>query len=97
MLAKDRILLYQCQYVAILYSTLMSSMPSVHDKLYFQLNGDDIEIEHGTIDPDTSLLAYLRTFGVTGTKRGCGTGGCGACTVVSAYQYFEERRNGSSV
>ena len=34
------------------------------------------------VDPDTPLLWVLRdTFGLTGTKFGCGIAQCGACTV----------------
>jgi isoquinoline 1-oxidoreductase alpha subunit len=45
----------------------------------FTVNGQPI---HYRLDPDTPLLWALRdASNLTGTKYGCGTGHCGACTV----------------
>ena len=35
-----------------------------------------------TVDANQTLLQVLRDLGSTGTKYGCGTGECGACTVL---------------
>ena len=44
------------------------------------INGDDIEF---LCDVDESLLDALRDeVGITGAKEGCGTGDCGACSVI---------------
>jgi len=49
-------------------------------EIRFRLNGTDI---HLSFDERATLLWTLRTVrGLTGTKYGCGSGICGACTVL---------------
>ena len=49
----------------------------------FILNGQIHSVNH--VLPETTVLDYLReTLGRTGTKEGCASGDCGACTVVIA-------------
>ncbi|MGD8868297.1 MAG: molybdopterin-dependent oxidoreductase [Gemmatimonadales bacterium] len=46
----------------------------------FRVNGDRAQV---AVPPDASLLQMLRNdLGLVGTKGGCGTGDCGACTVL---------------
>jgi isoquinoline 1-oxidoreductase subunit alpha len=46
----------------------------------FTVNGEPV---HYRMDPETPLLWALRdASNLTGTKYGCGTGHCGACTVI---------------
>ncbi len=45
-----------------------------------KVNGRQHDVE---VSPDTPLLWVIRDhLGLTGTKYGCGTGECGACTVI---------------
>lgn len=54
----------------------MSSKP-----IRFLLNDDEVSL--ADINPNTTLLQYLRgTLAKVGTKEGCASGDCGACTVV---------------
>ncbi|XP_067680728.1 xanthine dehydrogenase/oxidase-like [Haliotis asinina] len=54
-------------------------------ELVFFVNGN--KVVESNPDPAVTLLRYLRTkLRLTGSKLGCGEGGCGACTVmVSRY------------
>lgn len=46
----------------------------------FVLNGEPVQI---AVEPHLTLLQLLRDrLEMTGTKEGCGMGGCGACTVL---------------
>ncbi len=50
------------------------------EKISLTVNGNKVEAE---IDQNTTLLSFIRDeLGLMGTKEGCGTGDCGACTVL---------------
>ena len=52
-------------------------MPKLH--IETKINGDPVEY---LCAPHETMLRVLReTLGMTGTKEGCGTGDCGACSI----------------
>jgi len=49
-------------------------------EIVLHVNGQDYAVQ---VEPDELLVDVLRgRLGLTGTKKGCGTGDCGACTVL---------------
>jgi len=52
---------------------------TTYKRISFKLNGQEVIWE---VDVRKSLLEVLREKGLTGVKKGCGVGECGACTVL---------------
>jgi len=48
--------------------------------LEFSVNGKSVRLER--VDPNLTVLNYLRESDLCGTKEGCAEGDCGACSVV---------------
>jgi carbon-monoxide dehydrogenase small subunit len=52
----------------------------VEHLINLKINGEPYKV---SLKPNTTLLDFLRDeIGLTGTKKGCDTGQCGACTVL---------------
>jgi aerobic carbon-monoxide dehydrogenase small subunit len=55
-------------------------MTSISKEIELRVNGESYQVR---IEPHRTLLEVLREeLFLTGTKEGCGTGDCGACTVI---------------
>lgn len=49
-------------------------------RITFHINGQPVELDS---EPDRRVVDLLREdLGLTGTKEGCGSGDCGACTIL---------------
>jgi xanthine dehydrogenase YagT iron-sulfur-binding subunit len=66
---------------AVAHSVERSAVTAVVEgPIHFTVNGENKTLE---LDPRQSLLDVLReTLDLTGTKKGCNTGACGACTIL---------------
>jgi xanthine dehydrogenase YagT iron-sulfur-binding subunit len=61
-------------------SEALSGAPLVEETVRFTVNGEPVELR---LAPCITLLDALREhLGLTGAKKGCDSGACGACTVL---------------
>uniref|UniRef100_M4C5A8 Xanthine dehydrogenase n=1 Tax=Hyaloperonospora arabidopsidis (strain Emoy2) TaxID=559515 RepID=M4C5A8_HYAAE len=64
-------------------STAPTATHDVRHDLILYVNGKRIQVAEKDVRPEQTLLQFLRNdLLLTGTKLGCGEGGCGACTVM---------------
>ena len=60
--------------------------------MYFLLNQNTTPTELGEINPNTTVLQWLRINNLVGSKEGCASGDCGACTAVNGELVVENKK-----
>ena len=60
--------------------------------MYFLLNQNTTPTELGEINPNTTVLQWLRINNLVGSKEGCASGDCGACTAVIGELVVENKK-----
>src|ERR1051326_8934935 len=58
----------------------MVKEPNAQSPIPFLLNGREVQAQG--VPPSTTLLDFIRSQRLTGSKEGCAEGECGACTVL---------------
>ena len=71
-------------FVDVKKDDTMPALPFKHSSVILWINGERHEVKDNLAQPlaRTTLLEYLREVGLKGTKFACGSGNCGACTVI---------------